>query len=171
MYVCDPPPDSYLETLIREVMAFEDEVFGRWLGHEGGALIVGLSVSHVSLYNPMDCSPPDTSGHGILQARILEWVAILFSRGSFPPKDQTPISRIAGRFFTVWASREARIRQTQEEGSHPAQLNWLPDHRLPAPRPVRCRCLLFKPPCLWYLSEQPELAKSRQKEKVCEGQL
>ena len=44
MYVCDPPPDSYLETLIQEVMAFEDEVFGRSLGHEGGALTVGLSV-------------------------------------------------------------------------------------------------------------------------------
>ena len=44
----------------------------------------------------------------ILQARILEWVAIPFSRGSFLPRDQTPISRIAGRFFTVCATREAQ---------------------------------------------------------------
>lgn len=45
-----PPPDSYLETLIQEVMVFEDEVFRRSLGHEGGALIVGLSVSRVPLF-------------------------------------------------------------------------------------------------------------------------
>ena len=52
---------------------------------------------------PMDCSPPGSSGHGILQARILEWVAISFSRGSSQPRDQTWVSCIynAGRFFTV----------------------------------------------------------------------
>ena len=47
----------------------------------------------------MDCSPPGSSVHGILQARILEWIAMLFSRGSFPPRDQTQVSHIAGRFF------------------------------------------------------------------------
>ena len=46
------------------------------------------------------CSPPSSSVHGILQARILEWVAISFSRGSFPPRNQTQISCTAGRFFT-----------------------------------------------------------------------
>ena len=46
--------------------------------------------------------------HGILQARILEWVAFLFSRGSFQPRDWSQVSRIAGRFFTNWAIREAR---------------------------------------------------------------
>ena len=49
--------------------------------------------------NPMDCSPPGSSVHGIFQARILEWVAIPFSWGSFQPKDQTEVSRIAGRFL------------------------------------------------------------------------
>ena len=53
----------------------------------------------------MDCSPPGSSVLGILQVRILEWVAIPFSRGSSPPRDQTQVSCIAGRFFTVWASR------------------------------------------------------------------
>ena len=52
-----------------------------------------------TLWDPMDCSPPGSSIHGILQARILEWVAIPFSRGSFWPRDQTCVSRIAGRFF------------------------------------------------------------------------
>ena len=52
-----------------------------------------------TLWDPMDCSPPGSSIHGILQARILEWVAIPFSRGSFCPRDQTCVSRIAGKFF------------------------------------------------------------------------
>ena len=58
---------------------------------------------------PLDCSPSGSSVHGILQARILEWVAILFFRGSSRPKDQTWVSCIAGRFFTVWATKEACI--------------------------------------------------------------
>ena len=47
--------------------------------------------------------------HGILQARILEWVAFPFSRGSSQPRDWTQVSRIAGRFFTSWATREKGI--------------------------------------------------------------
>ena len=57
----------------------------------------------LTLCHPMDCSPPGSSVHGILQARILEWVAILFSRGSSQPRDQTQVSHIAGGFFTIWA--------------------------------------------------------------------
>ena len=56
--------------------------------------------------DPMDCSLPGSSVHGILQARIREWVAVPFSRGSSQPRDQTHVSCIAGRFFTDWASRE-----------------------------------------------------------------
>ena len=44
--------------------------------------------------------------HGILQARILEWVAFPFSSGSYQPRDQTQVSCMAGRFFTSWATRE-----------------------------------------------------------------
>ena len=50
----------------------------------------------------------DYTDHGILQARILEWVAFLFSRGSSQPRDWTQVSHIAGRFFTTWATREAQ---------------------------------------------------------------
>ena len=60
----------------------------------------------LNLCDTMDCSPPGCSVHGILQARILEWVAIPFSRESSWPKDQTWVSCIAGRLFTVWATRE-----------------------------------------------------------------
>ena len=61
----------------------------------------------LTLCNSMDCSPPGSSVHGILQARILEWVAMLSSRGSSQPMDRTQVSRIAGRFFPVGATREA----------------------------------------------------------------
>ena len=59
------------------------------------------------LWPHMDCSPPGSSVHEILQARILEWVAICFSRGSSRPRDWTQVSRIACRHFTIWATREA----------------------------------------------------------------
>ena len=55
------------------------------------------------------CSLPGSSVHKILQARILEWVAIPSSRGSSWPRDQTRVSCIAGVFFTIWATREANV--------------------------------------------------------------
>ena len=55
----------------------------------------------------MDCSLSGSSVHGIFQARVLEWIAISFSRGSSWPRGQTLVSRIAGRRFTIWATREA----------------------------------------------------------------
>ena len=55
----------------------------------------------------MDCSPPGSSVHEILQARIPEWVAIPYSRGSSQPRDWTQVSLVAGRFFTIWATRES----------------------------------------------------------------
>ena len=57
---------------------------------------------------PALCDPMNYVVHGILQARILEWVAFLFSRGSSQPRDQTQVSRIAGGFFTSWATGEAQ---------------------------------------------------------------
>ena len=66
-----------------------------------------VAQSCPTLCNPMDCSLPGSSIHGIFQARILEWVAISFSRGSSWPRDQARVSLIVGRRFTVWATREA----------------------------------------------------------------
>ena len=54
------------------------------------------------------CNPMDYTVHGILQARILEWIAVPFSRGSSQPRDQTQVSHIAGGFFTSRATREAQ---------------------------------------------------------------
>ena len=66
----------------------------------------------LALCDPMDCSPPSSSVCGILQARILEWVAIPSSRGSSWPGDQTHDSCIAGIFFTIWATREVQSLHT-----------------------------------------------------------
>ena len=84
-----------------------------------------LTQSCPNLCNPMDCSPPGSSVHKIFQARILEWVAISFSRGSSRPRDQTHISHLlyllhgqAGSLpaeqprETIWGSR---LRQSQRE--------------------------------------------------------
>ena len=57
--------------------------------------------------DPMDCSLPGFSVHGILQARVLEWVTISFFRGSSQTRDQTRVSHIGGRRFNLWATKEA----------------------------------------------------------------
>ena len=67
------------------------------------------SLSHVRLCNCVDCSPPGSSVHGILQPRILEWVAFPFSRGSSRTGTSTLVSCIAGRFFTIWATGDCHF--------------------------------------------------------------
>ena len=66
-----------------------------------------VTQSCLTLCDPMNCRQPGSFVHGILQARILEWVAIPFSRRSSQPRDWTWVSCIASRFFTHWATREA----------------------------------------------------------------
>ena len=62
----------------------------------------------------MNCDPPGSSVHGILQARILKWIAISFSGGSSLPRDWAQVSYIAGRCFTIWATREG-LKSTYAE--------------------------------------------------------
>ena len=66
-----------------------------------------VAQSCLTLCNPMDCSLPGSFIHGVFQARVLEWVAISFSRESSQPRIWTRVSCIAGRFFTDWAMKEA----------------------------------------------------------------
>ena len=66
-----------------------------------------ITQSCPTLCDPMECSLPCSSIHGIFQARVLEWIAISFSRGSSGPRDWTWVSHITGRHFTIWATREA----------------------------------------------------------------
>ena len=74
------------------------------LSYWGRRSEVLVTQSCLTLCVPTDCSPPGFSVHGILQARILDWIAIPFSRGSSWPRDRTWVSCTAGRFFTIWAS-------------------------------------------------------------------
>ena len=62
--------------------------------------------SCLTLCDPIDCSPPGSSVHGLFQARISEWVAISFSRGSSQYRNRTHFYCIAGRLFTIWTTRE-----------------------------------------------------------------
>ena len=66
-----------------------------------------VSQSSPTLWDPTDCNPPGCSVHGILQAKIVEWVVIPFSRRSSWPRGWTQVPCIAGGFFTVWATRES----------------------------------------------------------------
>ena len=71
--------------------------------------ILLIAQSCPILHKPMDCNPTGSSVHRILQIRILEWGAIPFSRESSWPRDRTRVSCIAGRFFTIWATREVYL--------------------------------------------------------------
>ena len=92
---CELSNDSFIHFLINS------------LGRLPLCVKVKVTQSCLTLCDPMDCSTPGSSVHVILQARILEWVAILFSRGSSQPRNRTPVSCIAGRFFTIRVTREA----------------------------------------------------------------
>ena len=83
------------------------------------------------LCDPMDCGLLGSSVHGILQARILEWVAIPFSRGSSRHRDQIWVSCTTGSFFTNLPSKEAQ--STHESQSHSVMSSSLWPHRLYSP--------------------------------------
>ena len=110
----------------------------------------------------MDHSSPGSFVHGILQARILKWAAISFSRGSSQPRDWTCISCTAGRFFTIWATREALECWTR--GGYSAlqfssvqslsrvwlfRPHGLQHARLPCPSPTPGACSNSCPSCRW----------------------
>ena len=90
-----------------------------------------------TLCDPMDCSPPGSSAHGILQARILEWVAISFSRESSWPRNGTQVSCIIGRFFMVGATREAHFSYKRCIHVNPE----LPNYPFPRPSLLATRRL------------------------------
>ena len=81
--------------------------------------------SCLTLCDPMDCSPPVSSVHGILQARILEWLASPFSRGSSQSRDQTQVSCITGRFFTTEPLGKSHgLQEVTPKVSHCREINF-----------------------------------------------
>ena len=85
-----------------------------------------VAQSCLTLCNPVDCSLPGSSVHGILQSRILEWVTISFSRGSSRPGDQTRVSRIGGRRFNLWDTDHNKLWKILKEMGIPDHLTDLP---------------------------------------------
>ena len=85
-----------------QVSCITGRFFIIWATREAGE----VAQSCLTLCDPMDCGLPGSSIQGILQARILEWVAISFSRGSSQPRDQIQVSCIGGRRFNLWDTRE-----------------------------------------------------------------
>ena len=94
------------------IWATEEEAFyqhSQWLKNYLCHVLCLVAQWCQILCDPVDCSPPGSSVHGVSTARILEWVAMPSSRGSSQPRDRTQVSRIADRFFTIWATREAHL--------------------------------------------------------------
>ena len=115
----------------RQVLASHHELFWRLLCESVSIGSESVSRSVVSiLCNPINWGLSGSSIHGIIQARILEWVCIPFSRGSFWPMDWTRVFCVAGRFFTIWATREAsqymrNILWTKSKAQFGNFLQWL----------------------------------------------
>ena len=91
-----------------------------------------VAQSCPTLCDPMDCSLPGSSVHGIFQAIVLEWVAISFSRGSSWPRDRTRVSCIVDRRFTVWATGEvpSKLKTQSIQFSHSVVSDSLRSHGL-----------------------------------------
>ena len=105
--LCDPkdsnPPGSSVHGILQaRMLEWVAIFFSKFKGKSESE----VTQSCLTLCDPMDGNLSDYSDHGISQARMLEWVAIFFSRGSSWPRDQTQVSCIAGKFFTIWATRE-----------------------------------------------------------------
>ena len=98
-----------ISTFLEEISSLSHSI----ISHYFFALIIEeseieVTQSCLTLCRHVDCSPPSSSVHGILQARTLEWIAISFSRGSSPPRDWTQVSHTAGRRFNLCTTREAQ---------------------------------------------------------------
>ena len=115
--VCDPfrhtmgPVPGISEWTNEWIYTCSQFFFFFWSHHvASGILFPWSEVAQLcpTLCNPIDCSLPGSSGHGIFQAIVLEWIAISFSRGSSQPRARTWASSIVDRGFTIWATREVQ---------------------------------------------------------------
>ena len=125
-----------------------------------------VAQSCPTLCNPMDCIPPGSSIHGIFQARMLEWVAISFFRGSSWARDQAQASHTLGRLFTIWVTREDEdtvkclLRACNPKGNQ----SWISIGRTDAEAKVP---ILWPPDAKgWLIRKDPDAEKDwRQEEK------
>ena len=121
----DPHPKPFLG-IVSQSLSFIKFYYHRYYTSESESCSV-MST----LCSPMESILPSSSVHGILQARIPEWVAVPFSRGSFQLRDQTQVSYTAGRFATDWATRDAHcpsIHYVTHKHTHSTQAHDMYEH-------------------------------------------
>ena len=111
---------SFVEVFVKESLFFH-----YMCGWQGAINVTIVKVAWLwpTLCNPMDCSLPGLSDHGILQAKILEWVAVSFSRVFFQPRDQAQVTHITSGFFTSWATRLAPIAMVKDQSTYKLRVN------------------------------------------------
>ena len=128
-----------IQAWFRKVRGIREQIANScWIIKKARAL---KKKKHSKRYQLMQSDPMDYTVHGILQAIILEWVAVPFSRISFQPMGQTQVPCITGRFFTGWATREA-----QEYGMGSLFLQQIfPTQELKQGL-LHCRHILYQPP-------------------------
>ena len=162
LILCHPP--LLLPSLFPSIRVFSNEsvLHIRWANYWSFSLLLAWFVLNIyqglcvqscpTVSDPVDCSPPDSSVHGIFQARILEWVVISFSRGSSQSRDLTPVSiehwTAGGLFvpfylstsslsFSVGKTRPLTLHTGCQEGGHcpfhhhTSGRPWIPTPRLP----------------------------------------
>ena len=105
--------------------------------------------SCLTLWDPMDCNPPGSSLHWVFQARILEWVAIPYSRGSSWPRDWTRVSCLAGGFFTTEPHEKSLLEILLDLKGEMCLSCWVQ-------RPVFLRYSIFLIPCIFRMQFQHE---------------
>ena len=117
---------TFTETVTHVVVSWKKQIFNSASVHEGSWCSCVLICP--TLCDSLDCSLPGSSVYGILQARLLEWIATSSSRGSSQPRNWTCVSCIAGGFFTKWATREALLLHVKGsqlmEKNRPPESQW-----------------------------------------------
>ena len=126
--LCDKSMGDGLSPIIGPI------IWCRWSASE-------VAQSCLTLCDPMDCSLQGSSIHGIFQARVLEWVAISFSRASSRLRDRTQIC-IVGRCFTIWATREAHHLMRNPYLMRRSYFLW---HSVPSWNKIRSFFVLWAP--------------------------
>ena len=106
------PPMQYLYVLSRMSRNWINKQVNKptecWWGNSMSYIVTGIKTSMLCYAWLLKCSPPGPLFMGILQARILEWVALLSFKRSSPPRDRTQVPRITAWFFPIWATKEAQ---------------------------------------------------------------
>ena len=120
-----------------------------------------VAPSCLTLCDPMGCSLPRSTVHGLFQARVLEWAALSFSRGSSRPRDRTQVSRTAGRRFTVWASRGLLVLSVYQQLTHPGAANSVAYEASPRPLNKELRFNMWEPSGLQANIKEREALASR----------